>query len=300
MASFTIPPSKLIFVRQTDPPPQSIVQRQASDCLQLKYHGGATIQDLTYQPVFLGEAWQSTLLRGLSNQLTTSLKTAMQSSELNEVFKQYFDKNAVSATPLDAKFYLYVGAGGNADIRWKPYFYGEDIERTVAFLHGQGALPPDLNNSAVLLLLAPGTILFKRNDPFGGAASIGFLDSMGGLASYHSFVDLDGGGRVYYAVSVWSDGENGAAVPGWQPWESTCAGVYHELAETRTNPNIEGETPDKQWGWASCEGEEIGDLSLDWAGDDPSLVFRKDLPNLKGIPIELLWSNADKKPYVPP
>lgn len=296
---FDIPPSKLLFQRLNDPPRQHVVQQLAHNSLQLQNFGGKTITDLTYQPVFLGEAWQSGLLRELGGKLTTHLARAMESPELNKVFKQYFNGH-VSAKPLDAKLYLYVGADGHADVSWKPYFYGEDIQHTIAFLHGQGALPRDLANSAVLLLLAPGTILFKRNDPSGTDVSTGFTDSMGGLASYHHYVDL-GKDRVYYAVSVWSDGENGAAIPGWQPWESTCAGVYHELAETRTNPNITGEIPtDKIWGWASSEGEEIGDLSLDWAGDDPTQVFKRDLPRLDGVPVELLWSNAIQQPYMPP
>ena len=299
-AAFAIPPSQLRFLRLTDPPRRGVVRQLAHRGLELKYFCGKTIKDLTYQPVFLGEAWQSELLLELGGKLTTHLATAMQSTELNEVFKQYFNGDAVSATPLGAEFCPYVSAEGHDDIPWKPYFYGEDAQHTIAFLHGQGIPQQDLENSAVLLLLAPGTILFKRNDPSGRDVSTGFLNSMGGLASYHNYVDLVGGDRVYYAVSVWSDGENGAAIPGWQPWESTCAGVYHELAETRTNPNITGEVPDDNWGWASSEGEEIGDLSVDWAGDDPTQVFKRDLPNLAGVPVELLWSNANKQPYMPP
>ena len=97
---------------------------------------------------------------------------------------------------------------------------------------------------------------------------------MSGLASYHHFVQF-GTDRVYYGVSVWSDGENGTALPGWQPWENTCAGLYHELAEIRTNPDNEGDAPTKIWGWASCEGDEIGDLAVSWAGDNPSLVSKR-------------------------
>lgn len=297
---FAIPPSKLIFVRQTDPPLRRVAQILASKSLELKYFGGRTIKNLTYQPVFLGEAWQSELLRQLGCKLTTQLATAMQSTDLNAVFNQYFNNDDVCATPLSPKSYFYVSDTGYADIPWKPYFYGEDAQHAIAFLHGQGVLPSDLQNYAVLLLLAPGTILFKRNDPSGADVSAGFIDSMGGLASYHNWVDLPGGERVYYAVSVWSDGENGAAIPGWQPWESTCAGVYHELAETRTNPNITGDAPNDEWGWASSDGEEIGDLSVDWAGDDPTQVFKRDLPDLEGVPVELLWSNADDGPYMPP
>src|SRR6516165_4254073 len=41
---------------------------------------------------------------------------------------------------------------------------------------------------------------------------------------------------VYYSVAVWSEGDNGIAIPGWEPWENACATLYHELNEARTDP----------------------------------------------------------------
>ena len=162
MANILIPSSQLVFVRQTDPLPLKLVHQQDSDCLALMNYGGKTIQNLTYQAVFLGAAWQSKLLSGLIAKLTTSLSTAMRSTKANTVFTQYFNNNAVAAMPLPPKSYMYVGHSGKADVSWKANFYGEDVRQTISFLRSNGMLPADLKNYAVLLVLAPGTIVYKR------------------------------------------------------------------------------------------------------------------------------------------
>src|ERR1700682_5101993 len=83
---------------------------------------------------------------------------------------------------------------------------------------------------------------------------------------------------IYYSVAVWSEGNNGVAIPGWQPWENTCATLYHELNEARTDPDVEDavRTGEIRWiGWNSQSGQEIGDFPIHEAGPNLPLVFKK-------------------------
>jgi hypothetical protein len=109
---------------------------------------------------------------------------------------------------------------------------------------------------------------------------------------------------VYYSVAVWSEGDNGIPIPGWQPWENACATLYHELNEARTDPDVEDaiRTGDVRWiGWNSRTGEEIGDFPIEEAGPNLPLVFRKvEVSSASGtVPIQLLWSNRVHGPEEP-
>ena len=112
---------------------------------------------------------------------------------------------------------------------------------------------------------------------------------------------------VYYAVAVYSEGtERHRRVP--EPWQNVCATLYHELAEIRTDPDVEdairaGATPDGErlLGWYSPRGGEIGDIPMAEAHGAIGLVM-KEVPLADGsgtVPIQLMWSNAVHGPEGP-
>ena len=109
---------------------------------------------------------------------------------------------------------------------------------------------------------------------------------------------------IYYSAAVFSEGDNGIAIPGWAPWENICATLYHELNEARTDPDVEdairnGDT--SFIGWNSNQGQEIGDPPISKAGRNLALVFHR-VPVDSGpgtAPIQFLWSNRVHGPEGP-
>ena len=153
------------------------------------------------------------------------------------------------------------------------------------------SLVADLNigPSVTCVLLPKGAVLVDSGD----------VDSKHGLGGYHGSIKVSNTER-YYAVSVYSDGDNGI-VAFDEPWKSVCATLYHELQETRTDPDVEdairlGSAPgaDRLLGWYSPQGGEIGDIPMEEAGSDLSRVMQ-EVPLADGsgtVPIQLMWSNA--------
>ena len=106
------------------------------------------------------------------------------------------------------------------------------------------------------------------------------VDSKHGLGGYHGSVKA-GGAERYYTVAVYSEGGNGI-VAFDEPWKNVCATLYHELQETRTDPDVEdairlGSAPgaDRLLGWYSPRGGEIGDIPMAEAGGDLARVMRE-------------------------
>jgi hypothetical protein len=273
--------------------------------LDLRYLGGKTIPHLTFTSVYLGD-WDA----GARAQLDHALAAAMSDPHLNNVLAQYFTGTAVTSTFAGSR--LYAGAVPQT-------VYRDTVESLVTELDGTGTFAAlDLASSAVCLLLPEGAVLVdgvshgghaEREEP--GGPDDDAADSKHGLGGYHGSVHVARSGgsteTVYYAVSVYSEGSNGiAAFP--HPWQSVCATLYHELAETRTDPDVEdairaGGTPDGErlLGWYSAKGGEIGDIPMAECGGDLSLVM-KDVPLADGggtVPIQLMWSNAVGGPEGP-
>jgi hypothetical protein len=126
-------------------------------------------------------------------------------------------------------------------------------------------------------------------------------DSGHGLGGYHGSTHLEGGVEVYYAVGVYSEGNNGIAAFD-EPWKNVVATFYHELNEARTDPGVEDANAtgnNNLLGWYSQEGQgEIGDLPINACGGNPNLVFQEiALADGTGmVPIQLMWSNLASGP----
>jgi hypothetical protein len=241
--------------------------------LDLRYFGGRTMPHLRYTVVYL-EGWDATARAELDH----ALAAAMRDAGLNNVLAQYFPSAQVTTT--FAGSLVHPGhVPARADRTWVETLVGE----------------LDLGPTLTCILLPPGTVLTD-----------GDVDSQHGLGGYHGSIKT-GTLERYYAVAVYSDGDNGI-VAFDEPWKNVCATLYHELQETRTDPDVEdairmGSKPgsDRLLGWYSARGGEIGDIPMSESNGDLSLVM-KEVPLADGsgtVPIQLMWSNAVGGPEGP-
>jgi hypothetical protein len=203
-----------------------------------------------------------------------------------------------------------------------------DIQYIIGWLHHQGFLSSfDLKNTVFNLILPPGSVLnvddqasiavsdevaaITPNSLTGSVPPYEEGDSLSGLAGYHGSVVTADNDRVYYAVSVYS--ERGAnqttnGIPVFrEPWKNVVATLYHQLAECRTNPDVEEAMRQESevnarslLGWASDSGLEIGDTPLLLNSSLRNVIREVPLANGRGsVPIQLSWSNAIGGPEGP-
>lgn len=242
--------------------------------LDLRFFGGKTLPHLRYSMVYLG-SWQA----DERTELDHALAAAMRDRGLNNVLAQYFPRADVTTTFAGSK--VHEGPLPERVTR-------DAVEALVPSL--------DLGPTVACLLLPKGAVLVDTGD----------VDSKRGLGGYHGSVKVNGSER-YYAVAVYSDGDNGI-VAFDAPWKNVCATLYHELQETRTDPDVEdairlGSAPgaDRLLGWYSPRGGEIGDIPMAEAGGDLGRVMQ-EVPLTDGsgtVPVQLLWSNAVGGPEGP-
>lgn len=263
--------------------------------LDLRFYGGKTIERLTFTHVYLGgkRAWSADDVARIDR----ALPAAMADRRLNNVLAQYFRDGRPTATFRPSRV---------LEERVPRRVYRDTIESLVAALERENGLSGfDLATTAFCFLLPRGTVLVDGNRGERGAA-----DSRHGLAGYHGSIHPKHGSRtetVYYAVGVYSEGENGIVVFG-EPWQNVCATFYHELCEIRTDADVEdavraGGSPraTRFLGWYSNRGGEIGDIPVEEAGERLDLVLR-EIPLADGsgaVPVQLMWSNAVHGPEGP-
>ncbi len=82
--------------------------------------------------------------------------------------------------------------------------------------------------------------------------------SLEGLGGFHGSVSV-GQTRIYYAVGVFSEGNNGI-IAFDQPWKNVVATFYHELVEARTDADVEEN--------AVCLGERRATKRGNWGYPD--------------------------------
>jgi hypothetical protein len=259
--------------------------------LDLTYRGGHTIKDLVFVNCYLGgaHAWQPTDRTNIDKALTE----VMTDANLQQVVAQYYN-GPISSRALPS--WVVAGALGT-------HFYKDHAEALVAQLFGEGVFGGADPASAVICLMLPkGVVLVdgtssghESEAPHARAVLVNDdqVDSRHGLGGYHGSVSV-GGTNVYYAVGVYSEGNNGI-VAFAQPWKNVVATFSHELTEARTDPDVEDviRTGDaSKLGWYSEHGGEIGDIPMTLAGADISLIMREVMLAAGGTaPVQLEWSN---------
>jgi len=255
--------------------------------LDLRYFGGMTLPHLRWTNLYLG-AWDG----NARTQLDHALAAAMGDRDLNNVLAQYFPGANVTATFTGST--AHEGAVPS-------YVYRDTVETLVAGLDGSAPV--------VCVLLPPGAVLVdgdSTGDDIVRDVDSDAVDSLHGLGGYHGSVHT-GNSTRYYAVAVYSEGDNGIAAFA-EPWKNVCATLYHELQETRTDPDVEdairlGSDPgaERLLGWYSPRGGEIGDIPMaESAGQLDRVMQEVPLTDGSGtVPIQLMWSNAVGGPEGP-
>lgn len=288
---------------------------ESAEIPNVRSFGCPEITNLSYGLFLVGKVWNTRYLAQQATCLEAHLKAALQDSILNSLFDEYkHDEGPITATQVSK---------GIIQIEWPSVVDRGLLETLAQSLLSNGQLPETgLENYALTMVLPPGTILLDR-----------MLDvtSMNGQASIHGAFTLERDGKdvvIYFCAAAWSDGSNGVAIPAftdpqksidrpaWLPWENTCAALYHEIAELRTNKNVDlvpyPLKPDsvipESVGWGVIHKSpyypagfaEVPDLPIGWAEAYPQKVFCKGpVGGLIGVPIQALWSNRRGRPYFP-
>ncbi len=109
-------------------------------------------------------------------------------------------------------------------------------------------------------------------------------------------------GQCLLRHRVYSEGQNGIVALS-EPWKNVVATFYHELCEARRDPeddDVIRSGNEKQLGWYSNKGGEIGDIPMSLAGAHLERVM-VEAPLAKGgtAPVQLEWSNHVHGPEGP-
>jgi hypothetical protein len=295
---------------------------EAEEGLDLTFHGGKTIADLTYTNIYLGG--ESEWSRSDVDNIDGALAAAMSDIGLNNMLAQYYDGRPPTTTFRPSQF---------RDGLLPGVIFKDQVEEIVLKAFAEGLFADyDLASSIFNFLLPSGIVLSsktstgaeevpsaegKADEDDEGDALPGELeeeaDSAHGLGGYHGAVHPGGGNeRVYYSVGCFSEhrpnGDNGIVVfP--EPWKNVAATFYHELVEARTDPDVEDvhlKSDIPLLGWYSLPegGGEIGDIPINQAeaegeGLDTVFVEIEATTLNRTIPIQLMWSNAVHGPEGP-
>ena len=266
--------------------------------LDLSYRGGHTIKDLVFVTCYLGGAskWQD----GSRQHIDAALSDLMSDPGLEKIIGQYY------TGPISSRMLPSHVVSNRPGAR----FYKDKIEALTKKLVKQAvAGDADPASTVICMVLPPGVVLVDGNsdgsdaehggDEHGRARSRFVVvddeqvDSKHGLGGFHGSIHYNG--KVhYYAISVWSEGDNG--IPAFdQPWKSVVATLYHELCEARTDPDVEDVIKngiESQLGWYSNKGGEIGDIPMMLAGADlGEVMVEEKLDDGTVAPLQLQWSN---------
>lgn len=301
---------------------ESYVRRQVSDDANsassedLKFRGGRTIRDLFYVNLYISgdTEWKAKDVE----RIDSNLSAAMRDEHLNNVLLQYFNNQLISSIALPS--HPVVGYTPKVVSRG-------DIQNFAAYLHQQGFLKTyDLKNTVFNFLLPPGTVLTADSSPANGQRASGDspasesldvsaateqVDSTQGLGGYHGSVVAANGARIYFTADVYSQrfankATNGIAVFN-DPWKNVVATLYHQLMETRTDPDVEDANrqssdlnSDRYLGWVSDSGQEIGDIPIRGNISISSVIREIPLANGSGtVPVQLPYSNFAHGPEGP-
>lgn len=266
-------------------------------------YGGKVIPNLVHKPIMVGN-WSTTE----TALLLDSTDAVMNSTHLNEILSQYMPTVTFNQLPplIDKTRYatsVFTRATVDAVLKrnWK----------VISKL--------DLGNTVMGIMLPPGVILdskktagrarsWEHKDPWPKRLKWwqkpfnNQLNSRSGLGGYHGS-SMIAGRRVYYLVVAYSEMRNGVenGIYRWdEGWKNTAAVLYHELQETRTDPNIEEAIKYNRrslLGWYNIKGGgEVNDIPMLLAKADVWKSMREIEIDGHLYPYQLLWSNRVNGP----
>ena len=269
----------------------------------LRYRGGRTLPQLKYVNLYVGgesAGWKIDEVQ----KIEVSLNAAMNDANLNHVLQQYFPSQTISS----------VAHFPHPLVGYKPAVVSRgDIQHYLEYLLSQGYLSQyDLGTTVFNFLLPQGTILNDHDQPENsgltshpgtGPTDSDSADSRSGLGGYHGSVHAQNK-TVYFSVVPYAERRPDGSVNGVpvlsEPWKNICAAMYHQLCETRTDPDVEdalrspNDPASVQFlGWTTDQGEEIGDLPLKSGTTLHDSIQEVPLANGQGtVPVQLMYSNA--------
>ncbi len=113
-----------------------------------------------------------------------------------------------------------------------------------------GCNPLGNPNAVMVLVLPPGAILSMNPEDMTPNRPIALMNSLGGIHGHFDIVPSTSGSaqKLYFCAAVWSEEltsgpfkgqKNGVTVEGWSAWQNTCAVLYKELVQFRTDPDVD-------------------------------------------------------------
>lgn len=227
----------------------------------LQNFGGRILDRPSFYSVYLGKFWSSAGGKELAAHLNSFAKALFSSSYMG-VWREY-----------SAGKGRFLGSSGTATRMAPRLIHDDDIQRRLSSELLAGKLPPSDGQTVYTVYLPPGAVV-----------EIDGRTSDSGIGGYHSSFDMLDGTRIYYAVIVYSDSQNGANITGNVPDNLTVA-ASHEWTEAVTDPDVNN----GRLGWYDRVYGEIGDIPIEIArtrqevyGDVAGYATQKEWSNREG------------------
>jgi hypothetical protein len=273
----------------------------------LRFHGGRTLPHLQFFNLYIGRPSQ--WLVGEPERIDRAITAAMSDRHLNNVLSQYFPQGRISSRFLGSRF----------DPRRHPPSVNQHFARARLIDGLRSGVFDDFDHSqAIVNLLLPMGVVLRLDDDPGADRRHSHLperreedSSLTGLGGYHGSVHVPTGATqattLYYSICAYSTriGRRDHGIVCFpEAWKNIAAVLYHEMAETRTDPDIDdviATDNGKLWGWVDRYGNECGDYPMDLAGKQLERVMVEvPLANGRGrVPVQLQYSNYVHGPEGP-
>ncbi len=113
-----------------------------------------------------------------------------------------------------------------------------------------GCNPLGNPNAVMVFVLPPGGHLSMNPQDMTPNRPIASMNSLAGIHGNFDIASSTPGAteKLYFCTAVWSEEltsapfkgqKNGVTVEGWSAWQNTCAVLYKELAQFRTDPDVD-------------------------------------------------------------
>jgi hypothetical protein len=219
---------------------------EAREVPTVTYHGGALLNHVEAQAVYLGSNYAASPYSQQAGQLDTFVKTLVNSPYLDALTQDGYGVGRGSASPglidgkqIDGRYYLTDGA----------------VRQELQSLLSHGYLQTPDANRLYVVFVEPGVSV---QGPDGGTSVRDFL-------GYHTaFTGYDANGSAHairYAIVTYPGaGTNNGFVPGLNAFDTLTKVASHEIAEAVTDPDVNYANGRLGWYDDQLNGE-VGDIT---------------------------------------